>query len=43
MNDLKVCSVEADLAWADLVLSVGISIHYAYASYKKPTVTSSEA
>ncbi|KAJ9566743.1 hypothetical protein OSB04_002709 [Centaurea solstitialis] len=43
MNGLEVCSVEADLARANLVLSVGISTRYVYASYKKSSVTTSEA
>ncbi|MFS7973077.1 hypothetical protein Hanom_Chr09g00852361 [Helianthus anomalus] len=43
MNGLEVCSVEADLARANLVLSVGISTRYVYASYKKSPVTTSEA
>ncbi|XP_076895343.1 protein TAB2 homolog, chloroplastic-like [Bidens hawaiensis] len=43
MNGLEVCSVEANLARANLVLSVGISTRYVYASYKKSPVTTSEA
>ncbi|CAI9106209.1 OLC1v1005308C1 [Oldenlandia corymbosa var. corymbosa] len=43
MNGLEVCSVEADLARGSLILSVGISTRYVYATYKKTPVTSSEA
>lgn len=43
MNGLEVCSVEADLARASLILSVGISTRYVYATYKKTPVTTSEA
>ncbi|KAD4888517.1 hypothetical protein R6Q59_034481 [Mikania micrantha] len=43
MNGLEVCSVEADLGRANLVLSVGISTRYVYASYKKSAVTTGEA
>ncbi|KAI3758587.1 hypothetical protein L6452_06154 [Arctium lappa] len=43
MNGLEVCSVEADLTRANLVLSVGISTRYVYASYKKSSVTTTEA
>lgn len=43
MNGLELCSIEADIARADLVLSVGISTRYVYASYKKSPMTSSEA
>ncbi|XP_071711070.1 protein TAB2 homolog, chloroplastic [Rutidosis leptorrhynchoides] len=43
MNGLEVCSVEADLGRANLVLSVGIATRYVYASYKKSSVTTSEA
>ncbi|GKU88619.1 hypothetical protein SLEP1_g2860 [Rubroshorea leprosula] len=43
MNGLEVCSVEADTARASLILSVGISTRYVYATYKKTPVTTSEA
>lgn len=43
MNGLEVCSIEADLARGCLVLSVGISTRYIYASYKKSSMTTSEA
>ncbi|KAI4385599.1 hypothetical protein MLD38_003606 [Melastoma candidum] len=43
MNGLEICSVEADISRACLVLSVGISTRYVYATYKKTPVTTSEA
>lgn len=43
MNGLEVYSVEADISRASLILSVGISIRYVYATYKKTPVTTSEA
>lgn len=43
MNGLEVCSVEADTARACLILSVGISTRYVYATYKKTPITTSEA
>ncbi|XAR63453.1 hypothetical protein NMG60_11023392 [Bertholletia excelsa] len=43
MNGLEVCSIEADVARACLILSVGISTRYIYASYKKTPVTTKEA
>ncbi|XP_062115388.1 protein TAB2 homolog, chloroplastic [Humulus lupulus] len=43
MNGLEVCSVEADVARASLILSVGISTRYVYATYKKSSVTTNEA
>ncbi|KAF7836054.1 protein TAB2-like protein, chloroplastic [Senna tora] len=43
MNGLEVCSIEADTARACLILSVGISTRYVYATYKKSPVTTSEA
>lgn len=43
MNGLEVCSIEADTARACLILSVGISTRYIYATYKKTPVTTSEA
>ncbi|MCL7033698.1 hypothetical protein MKW94_019178 [Papaver nudicaule] len=35
MNGMEVCSVEADTARACLILSVGISTRYVYATYQK--------
>ncbi|CAL5399372.1 unnamed protein product [Camellia sinensis] len=43
MNGLEVCSIEADLTRACLILSVGISTRYVYATYKKTPVTTNEA
>ncbi|KAI3448880.1 hypothetical protein Pfo_005545 [Paulownia fortunei] len=43
MNGLEVCSIEADTTRACIVLSVGISTRYIYATYKKTPVTTSEA
>lgn len=43
MNGLEVCSVEADTSRACLLLSVGISTCYTYATYNKTAVTTSEA
>lgn len=43
MNGLEVCSIEADVARASLILSVGISTRYVYATYKKTPVTTNEA
>ncbi|XP_059649122.1 protein TAB2 homolog, chloroplastic [Cornus florida] len=43
MNGLEVCSIEADVARASLILSVGISTRYIYATYKKTPVTTNEA
>ncbi|KAK4775292.1 hypothetical protein SAY86_010227 [Trapa natans] len=43
MNGLEVCAVEADTSKASLILSVGISTRYTYATYKKTPVTTSEA
>ncbi|XP_057754300.1 protein TAB2 homolog, chloroplastic [Arachis stenosperma] len=43
MNGLEICAVEADTARASLILSVGISTRYVYATYKKTPVTTSEA
>ncbi|KAL8161759.1 hypothetical protein V2J09_013248 [Rumex salicifolius] len=43
MNGLEVCSIEADIAKASLVLSVGISTRYVYATYKKMSDTTTEA
>ncbi|KAJ8899176.1 hypothetical protein K2173_012352 [Erythroxylum novogranatense] len=43
MNGLEVCSIEADTSRAALILSVGISTRYVYATYKKTPVTTAEA
>lgn len=43
MNGLEVCSIEADVARASLILSVGISTRYIYASYKKTPESTKEA
>ncbi|XP_030552234.1 protein TAB2 homolog, chloroplastic [Rhodamnia argentea] len=43
MNGLEVCSIEADTGRACLILSVGISTRYVYATYKKTPVMTSEA
>lgn len=43
MNGLEVSSIEVDTARACLILSVGISTRYVYATYKKTPVTTSEA
>ncbi|KAM1263619.1 hypothetical protein ACFX2G_029219 [Malus domestica] len=43
MNGLEVCSIEVDLARARLLLSVGISGRYIYATYNKTPETTSEA
>ncbi|EXB32767.1 hypothetical protein L484_012496 [Morus notabilis] len=43
MNGLEVCSIEADVSRACLILSVGISTRYVYATYKKTPVTTNEA
>ncbi|CAI9786095.1 unnamed protein product [Fraxinus pennsylvanica] len=43
MNGLEVCSIEADAAKASLILSVGISTRYIYATYKKTPETTKEA
>lgn len=43
MNGLEICSIEADISRACLVLSVGISTRYNYASYKKTPANTSEA
>lgn len=37
------CSVEADTSRGCLILSVGISTRYVYATYKKTPTTTSEA
>ena len=42
MNGLEVCSIEADTTRACLILSVGISTRYIYATYKKTPVTTQE-
>lgn len=43
MNGLEVCSIEADVDKASLILSVGISTRYIYATYKKNPASTSEA
>ncbi|XP_047340780.1 protein TAB2 homolog, chloroplastic [Impatiens glandulifera] len=43
MNGLEVCSIEADTNRASLILSVGISTRYVYATYNKTEVTTNEA
>ncbi|KAH6765899.1 RNA binding protein [Perilla frutescens var. hirtella] len=43
MNGLEVCSVEADTSRGSVILSVGISTRYVYATYNKTPVTTSEA
>ncbi|KAI3905620.1 hypothetical protein MKX01_036529 [Papaver californicum] len=43
MNGMEVCSVEADTARACLILSVGISTRYVYATYKKTKETTQES
>ncbi|KAL3719147.1 hypothetical protein ACJRO7_004147 [Eucalyptus globulus] len=43
MNGLEVSSIEADTGRAGLILSVGISTRYVYATYKKNPVTTTEA
>lgn len=43
MNGLEICSIEADIARACLILSVGISTRYVYATYNKTPANTSEA
>ncbi|CAN0917348.1 Protein TAB2 homolog, chloroplastic, partial [Linum grandiflorum] len=43
MNGLEVCAVETDTSRGCLILSVGISTRYTYASYKKSAVSTAEA
>lgn len=43
MNGLEVSSIEADTSRAGLILSVGISTRYVYATYNKNPVTTTEA
>ncbi|KAK9169302.1 hypothetical protein Syun_001442 [Stephania yunnanensis] len=43
MNGLELCSVEADIDKACLVVSVGISTRYVYATYKRTLATTQEA
>ncbi|GAB2260905.1 hypothetical protein Droror1_Dr00011760 [Drosera rotundifolia] len=43
MNGLEVCTVETDTARGRLLLSVGISIRYTYATYQKTPVATQEA
>ncbi|KAJ4833343.1 Protein TAB2 chloroplastic [Turnera subulata] len=43
MDGLEVCAIEADTSRAALILSVGITTRYTYATYKKTPVTTAEA
>ncbi|XP_050210038.1 protein TAB2 homolog, chloroplastic [Mercurialis annua] len=43
MNGLEVGSIEADTSRASLILSVGLSTRYVYATYKKNAETTAEA
>lgn len=43
MNGLEVCSMEADVNRGCLILSVGVSTRYIYATYKKDAATTQEA
>lgn len=43
MNGLEACSIEADVNRACLILSVGVSTRYVYATYKKNAATTLEA
>ncbi|KAL9262078.1 TAB2 homolog, chloroplastic-like protein [Drosera capensis] len=43
MNGLEVCAVETDTARGRLLLSVGISTRYTYATYQKTPVATQEA
>ncbi|KAK1288142.1 hypothetical protein QJS10_CPB19g00781 [Acorus calamus] len=43
MNGLEVCSMEVDVSRACLILSVGVSTRYVYATYKKNAMTTREA
>ncbi|KAL4198388.1 hypothetical protein AMTRI_Chr03g45620 [Amborella trichopoda] len=43
MNGLEVCSVEADIDRGCLILTVGVSTRYVYASYKKNAATRQES
>ncbi|KAJ6819485.1 protein TAB2-like protein, chloroplastic [Iris pallida] len=43
MNGLEVCSLEVDVNRACLILSVGVSTRYIYATYKKNAATTREA
>ncbi|KAK9157861.1 hypothetical protein Scep_004435 [Stephania cephalantha] len=43
MNGLELCSIEADIDKACLVVSVGISTRYVYATYKRTLATTQEA
>lgn len=43
MNGLEICSVEADISRACLILSVGVSTRYTYATYPKNASTTKEA
>ncbi|CAL1361548.1 unnamed protein product [Linum trigynum] len=43
MNGLEVCAVESDTSKGCLILSVGVSTRYIYATYNKSPVTTAEA
>lgn len=43
MNGLEVCSIEVDSSRGRLVLAVGVSTRYIYATYKKNAATTQEA
>lgn len=43
MNGLEVCSIEVESSRGRLVLSVGVSTRYTYATYKKNAATTQEA
>ncbi|KAJ0973475.1 hypothetical protein J5N97_021434 [Dioscorea zingiberensis] len=43
MNGMEVCSVEVDIGRGCLLLSVGVSTRYIYATYKKSAATTQEA
>lgn len=43
MNGLEICSIEPDTSRACLILSVGISTRYVYATYKKNAASTREA
>ncbi|CAL5201697.1 unnamed protein product [Lathyrus oleraceus] len=43
MNELELCTIEADAARANLTLSVAISTRYVYATYKKTPTSTKES
>jgi RNA-binding protein Tab2/Atab2 len=43
MNGLEICALEVDTNKANLILSVGVSTRYIYASYQKNAATTQEA